>query len=185
MAQFILSLPLWQLIRTLGIVSYVLITIGISLGLIYTFPWWNAARKADAFEVHTFFTNTGMLLGILHGIITVIDPYMPFSWSEVLVPFTAQHSPILNGLGTLAAYSLLLIIFTSDIRHLLARKVWHLMHLLSYPVFVMSFIHGYFVGTDTGTLGWMYLISVLIVLILTGIRVALVRAPKTNTAPHS
>ena len=157
MAQFIMGLPLWQVIRSLGVLAYILITIGISLGLVYTFPGWNPDRKADVYELHTFFTNTGMILGVLHGIITVIDPYMPFSWSEVFIPFTAQHAPFLNGLGTLAAYGMLLVIFTSDIRHKIAIKVWHWVHLLSYPVFVMSFIHGYFVGTDTRTLGWMYL----------------------------
>lgn len=171
MIQFIMNLPLWQLIRSLGMVSYILLTAGIALGIIYSFPHWSANTKSDLYEMHTFITNTAMILGLLHGIITVIDPYMPFSWGEVLIPFTAKNAPILNGLGTLAAFGLIIVIFTSDIRHKISKKAWHLFHLFSYPVFVMTFIHGYFLGTDTDHFRWMYLFSLILIMLLTTIRI--------------
>lgn len=172
MAQWILNLPLWQSIRFLGIVSYLLLAAGIGFGILYSFPGLRPNTKVNLYDLHTFTTNTGMILGFLHGVITVIDPFMPFGWSEVLIPFTAQHSPFLNGLGTLAAYGLLILIFTSDFRHKLSKKVWRAIHLLSYPTFIMAFIHGYFLGTDTSIPGihWMYILSLGAILFLTVIR---------------
>jgi sulfoxide reductase heme-binding subunit YedZ len=172
MAQFITSLPLWQMIRFLGIASYVLLTVGICLGITYSFPVWTGKQKATVYKLHTWAANGGTALGLLHGAITVIDTYMPFSWSEVLLPFTATHAPILNGFGSLSGYGMLIVIFTSDIRSKLKKKVWHLIHLLSYPIFVLSFAHGYFLGTDTNLVGirWMYLLSILAVAMLTAAR---------------
>jgi len=113
-----------------------------------------------------------MVIGLLHGVLTIIDPYMPFAWSEVLIPFTAQNSPFLNGLGTLSAYGLLLLVFTSDFRHKIPNKVWHTLHILSYPTFLMTFIHGFVLGTDTAIpeIRMMYLLSMGVILFLSFLR---------------
>jgi methionine sulfoxide reductase heme-binding subunit len=172
MFDSITYLPLWQMIRSLGIVSYLMIAAGICLGILYSFPTLPKKYKARFYKLHTFFTNGGTVIGLLHGVITVIDTYMPFSWSEVLIPFTAKHSPFLNGLGTLSAYGLLILIFTSDIRNKIKKKVWFTIHLSSYPIFIMAFIHGFFLGTDTASSGvrWMYFLSIVAVIALTGAR---------------
>ncbi|WP_248928121.1 ferric reductase-like transmembrane domain-containing protein [Paenibacillus hamazuiensis] len=172
MIQWIVHLPLWQIIRSLGIVSYVLLAAGICLGILYSFPVWQGRTKAQLFKLHTFFTVAGTGIGLLHGMVTVIDTYMPFSWSEVLIPFAAKHDPVLTGLGTLAGYGLLVLIFTSDIRHKLKKPLWYAIHLLSYPILAISFIHGYFEGTDTASLGirWMYVLSMGAVVLLTILR---------------
>lgn len=149
MIDLILNLPLWQMIRFLGIGAYILITIGICSGIISSMPGLNPAIKGKLLKSHRSTTNWGMVIGLLHGVITVIDPYMPFSWSEILIPFNAQDSPFLNGLGTLSAFGLLLLVFTSDFRQKLSNKVWHALHILSYPTFFMTFLHGFFLGTDT------------------------------------
>lgn len=168
MAQWILSLPLWQILRFLGIAAYILIALGICTGIISSIPGLNPAIKRYLIRLHMSLTNYGMLLGLFHGVITIIDPYMPFSWSEILIPFTAQNSPFLNGLGTLSAYGLLLLVFTSDFRYKISAKVWRTLHLLSYPTFFMTFIHGYVLGTDTSIpkVRMIYLISMGAVLLL-------------------
>jgi len=173
MMEWIVGLPLWQMIRYLGIASYVLLAAGICLGIAYSFPVWKGVRKAQLYKLHTFCTIGGTALGLLHGVITVIDTYLPYSWTEVLVPFAAKQHPVLNGLGTLAGYGMLLVILTSDLRNKIGKRVWKLVHFLSYPIFVIAFVHGYFLGTDTALTGirWMYLLSFAAVVLLTVLRV--------------
>jgi sulfoxide reductase heme-binding subunit YedZ len=179
MINMILSLPLWQIIRSLGLVSYVMLTAGICLGAACGFPQLTGKAKSNVFKLHTFFTGGGTLAGLLHGAVTVIDTYMPFSWSEVLIPFAAKHHPVLNGLGTLAGYGMLLLIFTSDIRQKLGRSIWQAIHLLSYPIFAAAFVHGFFVGTDTQffAVRMLYLASLAAVVIMTGTRAVVRRRP--------
>ncbi|MCS7461585.1 ferric reductase-like transmembrane domain-containing protein [Paenibacillus doosanensis] len=169
MAEWIAAWPSWQIIRTLGVIAYMLLAAGICLGIAYSFPIWSGKRKAALYKLHMYVTSTAMILGLLHGSITVIDAYAPFQWREVLVPFTARSSPMLTGIGSLSEYGLLLVIFTSDFRHKLKKKLWRWIHLLSYPIFVMSFVHGYFLGTDTASTGirWMYLLTIMAVIAVT------------------
>lgn len=184
MNNMIVSLPTWQLIRTLGILSFVMLTVGICLGIAYGFPQLTGKTKKQVYKLHTFFTNGGTVIGLLHGAILVIDTYMPFSWREVLIPFAAKSHPILNGLGTLAGYGMLLLIFTSDIRHKLGRTIWLAVHLLSYPIFAAALVHGFFVGTDTQNLAvrMMYLASAAAVAIMTGARATVRRSQAGNAA---
>lgn len=169
MIGFISNLPIWELIRLSGFLSYLLLLFGISLGILYSYPFSKGKIKKRIFGTHKLMTNTGTALALLHGILPVISPYMPFTWTEVLVPFAAHNHRILIGIGTLAAYGLLLLLFTTDIRQKLGRKLWYLTHLLSYPMFIIVWVHGYFLGTDTGLLGmrWMYLLSLLLLALLT------------------
>jgi sulfoxide reductase heme-binding subunit YedZ len=185
MIEFITALPVWQIIRSLGII-YLLLAVGICLGITYSFRAIKGKSKARLHKMHTFFTIAGTGIGLLHGMITVIDQYTAFNWSEVLIPFTAVHAPFLNGLGTLCGYGMLLIIFTSDIRYKLKRKVWLLIHMLSYPIFIMAFIHGYFIGTDSELPGvkWVYFLSITLVISLTTARFMMTPAPKKRDDPN-
>lgn len=175
MNEFIVNLPMWQIIRSLGIISFIMIAVGITLGISYSYPIWNGKTKARIYKWHTLMTNTGTLLGLLHGAFIVIDTYAPMSWKEVLVPFTASAHPVLNGFGTLAGYGLLVLIFTSDIRSKLNKYVWRATHLLAYPIFGAALIHGFALGTDTANVAvrWMYVLSVLLIVGMTVLRVFL------------
>ncbi|TBL73977.1 ferric reductase-like transmembrane domain-containing protein [Paenibacillus thalictri] len=172
MIQFILQLPLWQIIRSFGIVSFILLTAGVCLGILYSFPFWKGITKANMYKLHMYATIAGTGIGFVHGIITVIDPYMPFAWSEVFIPFTAANNPILNGLGTLALFGMLIVILTTDLRNKLKKTLWHAIHMLSYPIFALAWVHGYFLGTDTtsASVRWMYLLCAAAVLLLTAYR---------------
>lgn len=183
MAQWILSLPLWQILRFLGIAAYILIAIGICTGIMSSIPGLHPVIKKTLIKLHMSATNYGMLLGLFHGVITIIDPYMPFSWGEILIPFTAQNSPILNGLGTLSAYGMVLLVLTSDFRPKISKKTWHTFHLLSYPTFFMTFIHGYVLGTDTEIpeIRMIYLTSMAAVLLLGLIRFTIGSSEETYT----
>jgi len=186
MMDWIVELPLWQMIRYVGIASYVLLTAGICLGIAYSFPVWKGVRKVRLYKLHTFCTVGGTALGLLHGAIPVIDTYLPYSWTEVLVPFAAKRHPVLNGLGTLAGYGMLLVILTSDLRNRIGKPLWKLVHFLSYPIFVIAFVHGYFLGTDTALTGIrrMYLLSFAAVLLLTALRFATASRPGLTGTPR-
>ncbi|WNQ09794.1 ferric reductase [Paenibacillus aurantius] len=184
MAVFLDLFPAWGLMRLLGLVSYVLLFAGVSLGILYSFPTITGKSKLTVHKAHLFATNGGTLLGLLHGVITVIDTYTPFTWSDVLIPFSASHSPVLTGIGTLTAYGLLVLIFTSDIRHKLGRKLWLAIHFLAYPIFAGALIHGFFEGTDTKLAGirLLYAASVFVILTLTILR-GMLRRPETRHQP--
>ncbi|MBA2944059.1 ferric reductase-like transmembrane domain-containing protein [Paenibacillus sp. CGMCC 1.16610] len=179
MIQILLDLPIWMLIRVFGILSYLSLFVGMALGIAYSFPQWKGQTKARLLRSHTYANHLGTCLALLHTVLLVIDTFMPYDWKEILVPFAAKHSAVLSGTGSIALYGLLLLIFTTDIRQKLKKKLWFAFHLLSYPIFVLALIHGVFIGTDSSNIliKTMYVTTALLLIGLTVLR-AVVRPRK-------
>ncbi|MGG4144687.1 ferric reductase-like transmembrane domain-containing protein [Paenibacillus algorifonticola] len=158
MTEWILSWPTWQMTRVLGIGSYLMLFVGMSLGMLYSYPFVKGPSKARVYNWHIRFTNGGTLLALLHMAVLVIDTYTPFTWGELLIPFTAHEHPVIYGIGTLALYGMLVLILTSDLRPKLKRKVWLAIHMLAYPIYLLALFHGILAGTDTqlGLVQFMY-----------------------------
>ena len=175
MVNFILSLPTWMMIRVIGIASFLLLTAGISLGISYSFPFWGRKTKKNLYRIHSYAAIAGTAPGLLHGVITIIDTYAAYTWSDPFIPFSAQVSPALSGFGTLSSYGLLAVILTTDLRNKLKRRVWLMIHMLSYPIYIMALIHSFFLGTDSSLplVRFMYLSSIVLILGLTAARFAI------------
>ncbi|CAM4509159.1 ferric reductase-like transmembrane domain-containing protein [Paenibacillus xylanexedens] len=153
MAQWIVDyLPTWSIIRISGIAAYVLLFVGVFLGIAQGMPMAKGKPKAAMFKWHTRTTWLAFGLGLVHALTLYIDHYSPFSWGELLIPFTASVHPIGSGLGTLAFYGLVIVLLSSDLRNKLGRKWWFMFHMLSYPVFIGLLVHGMVTGTDSGNI---------------------------------
>ncbi|GLI03985.1 hypothetical protein YDYSG_00150 [Paenibacillus tyrfis] len=179
MIPWIVDWPVWQIIRVTGIVSFVSLSLGIALGIMYSYPVWPAKSKTKLFKLHRLFNNAGIVLMLLHAAFPVISTYMPFSWKEVLLPFAAQHDAVLNGIGTLAGYGLIVVLLSTDLRNAIGKKLWHLIHLLSYPIFILVAVHGFFLGSDTVMAGirWTYIGSFILIGLLTIGRLMFLSSP--------
>jgi predicted ferric reductase len=150
MAQWIVDyLPTWNIIRISGIAAYLLLFAGVFLGIAQGMPMAKGKPKAVMLTWHTRTNWLAFGLGIIHALTLVVDHYSPFTWSELLIPFTASVHPIGTGLGTLAFYGLLIVLLSSDLRNKLGRRWWFMFHMLSYPVFASLLIHGMITGSDS------------------------------------
>ncbi|WP_019121237.1 ferric reductase-like transmembrane domain-containing protein [Brevibacillus massiliensis] len=182
MVELISTWPIWQTIRVLGMVSYLLLFTGICLGILYSMPFWKGKTKAALYKYHSSATVAGVFCGIFHAMLLVIDLHMPFSWKEILIPFASRNEPLWNGLGTLALYGMLIITFTTDIRTKLKKNVWRAIHFCSYPAFIAALAHGMGAGTDTKRfpIYLMYICTSGIIVLLSVIRICFRR--KQNIA---
>ncbi|QYR22726.1 ferric reductase [Paenibacillus sp. sptzw28] len=171
----LLDMPTWQIIRVLGLASYSLLFMGVSLGLIYSMPFLKGKRKALVYKWHSTATNAGLILILGHIIFLLIDTYVPFTWKGIAIPFSAGKDPIWNGLGTIAFYGVVLVIVTTDFKAFMSNGLWRSIHMLAYPVFLLAMVHGLGSGTDSRNVwifGW-YVTTCLIVTLLIVLRVFL------------
>ncbi|MNQ76843.1 Ferric reductase like transmembrane component [compost metagenome] len=168
MIHFFVDLPTWMLLRSFGLLSYMTLFIGMALGILYSYPQIKGMMKGRFLRWHTYANLTGTCFALLHTVLLIIDTFMPFDWAELLIPFTAKHNPLLNGIGTLAMYGLLLVILTTDLRNKLKRKLWLTIHFMSYPIFALAMIHGLLLGTDS-KLEWVMFMYVATAIILFGL----------------
>ncbi|MBD3917849.1 ferric reductase-like transmembrane domain-containing protein [Paenibacillus sp. PR3] len=183
MINWITSWPVWELTRVFGIAAYLTIFAGLTLGMLYSFPFVKGKRKAQVYRWHTYLTNGGTAVALLHAAILIISTYVPYRWADLLIPFASKQYPIGNGIGILALYGMLLLLITSDYRNKINRHVWLTIHLLAYPIFVGAAVHGYMVGTSSGNplAKLMYGGTLLVVVVLFAVRASMRQNSKSNT----
>lgn len=89
----------------------------------------------------------GWLVGI-HVLTIAVDSYLPFSFGQLIVPFTARYRPLWTGLGIAAAELLLALALTNRYRNRLPYRFWRRAHYLNFAVWSAATLHGIGAGTD-------------------------------------
>lgn len=179
--QHVAGSLVWYGIRASGIVSAVLLTFIVLLGIGQVTGWtYRFVEPIKAWAIHR-----AMALALVAGIATHIclvlfDLRFPFTLPQVLIPFlsTYNNGTTLLGLplgifaitfGILAMYGITLIVLTSLGWIENKKGPWQKVHYLSYPVALFVVLHVLYTGTDTRN-GWFRLLWIIIlILILVGI----------------
>lgn len=139
---------LWYLSRATGVVSMLLLTVVVLLGL-YTGSGRvrHAATNATVMVVHRILA-LGMSVFLLAHIVTaVVDSYVDVGWWSTVLPFTSGYETLWVGFGTIAFDLLLAILVTSIFRHRLPERAWKAVHLTTYVMTPIALVHGLNMGT--------------------------------------
>jgi methionine sulfoxide reductase heme-binding subunit len=160
---------MWYAARASGVAAYVVLSIVVSLGL--TLGGKAQSRRWPRFSVEEVHRFGGLLVGSLVGIHVLAiaaDSFLPFSLTQLLVPFTSSYRPLWTGLGIAAAELLLALAITNHYRRRLPYRFWRTMHYLNFAVWGLASVHGLMSGTDRGAvwLALLYGVSVASVLML-------------------
>lgn len=143
---------LWYLARGTGLVSLVLLTIVVALGI--------AARSGrTAFGLPRFAVNLlhrnaalySVVLLFVHVVSLLFDPYAQLRVVDLVLPFAGAYRPFWLGLGTLAFDLVLALVATSLLRRRLGATAWRAVHWLAYLCWPIALLHGLETGTDGGT----------------------------------
>ena len=99
-------------------------------------------------DVHRFL---GLLAGLfiaIHVGSIALDTVVPFSLSQLVIPFTSGYRPLATGLGVVAVELLLAVAVTNRLRSRLPYKVWRRAHYATLAVWLLATVHGILSGTD-------------------------------------
>ena len=99
-------------------------------------------------DVHRFL---GILAGVfiaVHVGSVALDSVVPFSLSQLVVPFTAGYRPLATGLGVVALELLLAVAVTNRLRSRLPYRFWRRAHYATLAVWLLATFHGILSGTD-------------------------------------
>jgi DMSO/TMAO reductase YedYZ heme-binding membrane subunit len=115
------------------------------------------------------------------------DSFVPFSPVQLLVPFTSDYRPLPVAWGIIGFYLLLAVEITSLLMKRLPKRTWHLIHLLSYPLFAVATVHLLTVGTDSENpiVRWLAILAAVEVTVFTTVRLVWRRGDRPVVAPSS
>jgi methionine sulfoxide reductase heme-binding subunit len=150
---------LWYTARATGVVSLVLLTLVVALGIASRSgrPLVGLPRFAVA-AVHRNASLLAVTMLVIHVTTLLLDVKAKVHLSDVLVPFIGAYRPFWQGLGTFALELLVALIVTSLVRHRIPERLWRSIHWFAYACWPIAFAHGLGTGTDSGT-GWMRAIA--------------------------
>lgn len=163
------SPQIWYAARASGVAAYVVLSVVVSLGLALGGKAQN--KRWPRFSVEEIHRFGGLLVGSLigvHVLAIAADSFLPFSLTQLLVPFTSSYRPLWTGLGIAAAELLVALAITNHYRRRLPYRFWRMAHYLNFAVWTFASLHGLMAGTDRGAawLAILYGVSVATVLML-------------------
>jgi sulfoxide reductase heme-binding subunit YedZ len=151
MSAFDSSMSVWYLMRATGVVSLVLLTGVMVLG-IGTVKRWRPPN-APAFVTAGMHRSIALLSVVfvgVHVVTAVADPYAAVSATATVVPFVGSSQPLWIGLGAFSLDLLLALIASSLLRRRLGARAWRAVHWTAYLCWPVAAVHSLGIGSDVG-----------------------------------
>lgn len=163
----------WHLIRSSGIVAYVLLMASTIWGLFLSSQIakdWSPGPIS--LTLHSTISWLALLIGLGHALLLLFDDYFAYTLGNILIPFTGPYRPEAVGLGTAGFWIMLVVTLSFPFRKRIGHKFWKRLHYMSYTVFGLVTAHGLFAGKDAEHIGFRLLVGVgvVVVVLLLGVR---------------
>ena len=147
---------LWYLSRGTGVVSLVLLTAAVVLGVAGSL---RARPRVLLAGLHRNLPLLAIAFVVAHVLTTVADGYAPIGVKDAVLPFLSPYRPVWLGLGTVAFDLLLALVATSLLRARIGLRGWRAVHWLAYLSWPVALMHGLGTGSD-GKSGWLLVLTV-------------------------
>jgi DMSO/TMAO reductase YedYZ heme-binding membrane subunit len=151
---------LWYLTRGTGLVTLLLLTASVVLGILEVQRWTPAGSpRFVVVSLHRAVSLLVVALLAVHVLTAVLDSFAPIRLFDAVVPFVGRYRPLWLGFGALALDLLVALTLTSLLRRRLGLGAWRAVHWLAYACWPVALVHAWGTGTDTRTT-WMLTITI-------------------------
>lgn len=154
----------WYLMRGSGVVSLLLLTGVLGLGIltrggarVLTLP------RFATLALHRSLSLLAVTFVAVHVATAVIDPYAGVAFADLVLPFGAASQPLWVGLGALALDLVLALIVTGLLRRRIGQRAFRAVHWAAYAAWPLALLHAVGMGSDATTT-WMRAVAGLCIL---------------------
>jgi methionine sulfoxide reductase heme-binding subunit len=147
-----MNAALWYVGRGTGVVSLVLLTVVMVLGIgsrsgrpVFGLPRFGvvALHRAASMLAVTFL--------VIHVVTLLLDPLAELKLVDLVLPFHATYRPLWMGLGTVGLDLMAAVFVTSLLRQRIGVRAWRAVHWLAYLSWPVAIAHTVGTGTDRST----------------------------------
>lgn len=143
------STALWYTSRATGVVSLVLLSAVLALGVLVNrqgrLP---GLPRFAATSLHRSLSLLAVVFVGVHVLSAVADSYVSIRLAAVVLPGASAYEPLWMGLGAVTFDLMLAVVVTSLLRRHLPRAVWRAVHWLTYASWVVAVAHGFGADSD-------------------------------------
>jgi sulfoxide reductase heme-binding subunit YedZ len=143
------STALWYASRATGLVSLLLLSLVVMLGILVNRQGRLPGLPSFAVTgLHRSLSLLSVLFIAVHVATAIIDPYVSIGLAAVVIPFVSAYMPFWLGLGAVALDLIAALILTSLARAHISRRTWRGIHWLAYAAWPVALVHGIGSSTD-------------------------------------
>ena len=140
---------LWYLGRSSGVVSLVLLTLVVALGIATRSGRLLPGLPRFAVSaVHRFASLLAVVFLTLHVVTLTLDPQSQLRWLDAVLPFGSHPKPLWIGLGAASLDLMVALVLTSLLRQRIGHRVWRAIHWAAYALWPFAVLHTIGTGTD-------------------------------------
>ncbi|HEY2443691.1 MAG TPA: ferric reductase-like transmembrane domain-containing protein [Streptosporangiaceae bacterium] len=136
------STAMWYASRATGIVSLVLFTLVVLLGILVNrqgrLP---GLPKFAVTGLHRSVSLLAVVFLVIHVVTAIFDGYVSIQLAAAIIPFTSGYLPLPIGLGAIALDLIAALVITSLLRARIGRRLWRGVHWLAYAAFPVAVLH--------------------------------------------
>jgi methionine sulfoxide reductase heme-binding subunit len=152
------STALWYASRATGVVSLLLLTAVVLLGVLV-----NRQGRLPGLPrfvvtgLHRSISLLSVAFVAVHVITAIADPFVSIRLAAAVIPFTSTYETFWLGLGAVSLDLIAALIVTSLARAHISRRVWRGVHWLAYAAWPVALAHGLGSSKDmrSGMLLWL------------------------------
>jgi methionine sulfoxide reductase heme-binding subunit len=136
------STALWYASRATGVVSLVLLSVVMIIGILVNRQ--GRLPGLPRFAVLGLHRNLSLLAVAfiaVHVISAVADSFVSISLAAAVIPFVSAYEPFWLGLGAVSIDLMAALILTSLLRRFIGRRTWRAVHWLAYASWPVAVAH--------------------------------------------
>jgi methionine sulfoxide reductase heme-binding subunit len=162
-----LSIALWYASRATGVVSLVLLSAVMILGILVNrqgrLP---GLPRFAGLGLHRNLSLLAVAFVAVHVITAVADSYVSISLAAAVIPFVSSYKPLWLGLGAVSLDLMAAVIVTSLLRRHIGRRAWRAVHWLAYASWPVAVLHS--IGSSSDLRGGPFLALVIACIVAVG-----------------
>jgi methionine sulfoxide reductase heme-binding subunit len=155
------STALWYASRSTGLVTLVLLSAVVVLGILVSRQ--GRLPGLPGFAVTGLHRNLSLLavaFTAIHVLTAVVDGYVSIPLTATVVPFVSGYERFALGLGAIAFDLMIAVIMTSLLRRHMNPKVWRAIHWLAYLSWPVAVVHSILASDDLRG-GWELVVTII------------------------
>ncbi|HEX3689709.1 MAG TPA: hypothetical protein VHV28_08430 [Solirubrobacteraceae bacterium] len=169
----------WITSRAAGIVSLVLASLAVSVGLVMSLKMMRA-RRPDLLALHEVLSLGTLVALVVHGVSLLGDHVLSPTLADVALPFDWSYKTLWTSVGIIGGWALVFLGLSYYARHAIGANRWRKLHRFSALAWVAGVVHTLGEGTDAGQLWFLAMLAIVAVpaLLLLAVRYLTDEAPR-------
>jgi sulfoxide reductase heme-binding subunit YedZ len=175
----------WITSRAAGIVSLVLASLAVSMGLVMSLRMMRA-RRPELLALHEVLSLGTLVALAVHGLTLLGDSFLRQSIADIAIPFVSGYKTVWTSIGIIGGWALVFLGLSYYARNVIGANRWRKLHRLTALAWIAGIVHTLGEGTDAGQIWFLAMLAIVAVpaLALLFVRYFTHEAPRPTAGPE-